>query len=64
MAGNRQGALSGSHASHRTACGVDGPSDFDPEKGDLDIHVVPNGPGVREAVEEMVRDFPLDGVGL
>jgi len=36
----------------------------DPEKGDLDIRVVPNGPGVRETVEEMVRGFPLDGGGL
>ncbi len=29
----------------------------DPEEGDLDIRVVPNGPGVREAVEEMVMGF-------
>lgn len=36
----------------------------DPEKGDLDIRVVPNGPGVREAVEEMVRRFPLNGGAL
>jgi hypothetical protein len=36
----------------------------DPEKGDLDIRVVPNGPGVREAIEEMVRSLPLDGGGL
>ena len=30
----------------------------DPDEGDLDIRVVPNGPGVREAIEEMVRHFP------
>lgn len=29
----------------------------DLEEGDLDIRVVPNGPGMVEAVEEMVRDF-------
>lgn len=29
----------------------------DEEDGDLDIRVIPNGPGVREAVEEMVRQF-------
>lgn len=28
-----------------------------PEDGDLDIEVVPNGPGVREAVERLVRRF-------
>lgn len=28
-----------------------------PEKGDLDIVVVPNGPGVREAIEAMVLRF-------
>jgi hypothetical protein len=31
----------------------------DPKRGDLDIRVVPNGPGVREAIEEMVRQFRL-----
>jgi hypothetical protein len=29
----------------------------DPEEGDLDIRVVENGPGVREAVEDLVRNF-------
>lgn len=29
----------------------------DPEEGDLDIRVVTNGPGVREAVEDLVRRF-------
>ena len=29
----------------------------DPEEGDLDIRVVPNGPGVRDAIECMVREF-------
>lgn len=29
----------------------------DPEEGDLDIRVVPNGPGVREAVEDLVSRF-------
>lgn len=29
----------------------------DPEDGDLDIRVRPNGPGIREAVEDMVRKF-------
>ena len=29
----------------------------DPEKGDLDIRVRENGPGIREAVEDMVRRF-------
>lgn len=29
----------------------------DPEDGDLDIRVIPNGPGVREAIEDMVRGF-------
>lgn len=29
----------------------------DPEEGDLDIRVRPNGPGIREAVEDMVRNF-------
>jgi hypothetical protein len=29
----------------------------DPEEGDLDIRIVPNGPGVREAVESLVREF-------
>jgi hypothetical protein len=32
----------------------------DPSEGDLDIRVVPNGPGVREAIEEMVRQFPSE----
>lgn len=31
----------------------------DPELGDLDIHVRQNGPGIREAVEDMVRKFDL-----
>lgn len=31
----------------------------DPEEGDLDIRVVPNGPGVREAVEDLIRNFGL-----
>lgn len=31
----------------------------DPEDGDADIRVVPNGPGVREAVEDLVRQFEL-----
>lgn len=31
----------------------------DPEVGDLDIRIVSNGPGVREAVEELVREFDL-----
>lgn len=31
----------------------------DPEEGDVDIRVIPNGPGVREAIEEMVRDFRM-----
>lgn len=31
----------------------------DPEEGDLDIRVVTNGPGVREAVEDLVRSFDL-----
>ncbi|WP_230280234.1 hypothetical protein [Croceicoccus sp. Ery15] len=29
----------------------------DPEEGDLDIEVVMNGPGVREAVERLVNRF-------
>lgn len=29
----------------------------DPENGDLDIRVCKNGPGIREAVEDMVRAF-------
>jgi hypothetical protein len=29
----------------------------DPEEGDADIRVVPNGPGVRDAVEDLVRRF-------
>lgn len=29
----------------------------DPEEGDLDIVVVPNGPGVREAIERMIEEF-------
>ncbi len=29
----------------------------DPEEGDLDIRVVNNGPGVREAVEDLIRGF-------
>lgn len=29
----------------------------DPENGDLDIRIRPNGPGIREAVEDMVRKF-------
>lgn len=29
----------------------------DPEEGDLDIRVVPNGPGVREAVEDLISRF-------
>lgn len=33
----------------------------DPEEGDLDIRVVPNGPGVREAVEDLIRNFGLAG---
>lgn len=32
----------------------------DPEDGDLDIRVRDNGPGIREAVEEMVRGFDLE----
>lgn len=32
----------------------------DPEEGDLDIRVRPNGPGIREAVEDMVRGFDLE----
>ncbi len=31
----------------------------DPEEGDLDIRVVPNGPGVREAVEDLISRFGL-----
>jgi hypothetical protein len=33
----------------------------DPEEGDLDIRVVPNGPGVVEAIEDMVRSFRARG---
>lgn len=29
----------------------------DPEGGDLDIRVRPNGPGIREAVEDLIRNF-------
>lgn len=29
----------------------------DPEEGDLDIRIVPNGPGIRAAVEDLVRHF-------
>lgn len=29
----------------------------DPAEGDLDIAVVPNGPGMREAVEKLVLEF-------
>lgn len=29
----------------------------DPEEGDLDIRLVSNGPGVRDAVEDLVRRF-------
>ena len=29
----------------------------DPDEGDLDIEVVSNGPGVREAVERMINRF-------
>lgn len=31
----------------------------DPEEGDLDIRIHANGPGIREAVEDMVREFDL-----
>lgn len=31
----------------------------DPEEGDLDIIVMPNGPGVREAIEKMVEAFSV-----
>lgn len=33
---------------------------FDPEEeDDVAIEVLPNGPGIREAVEAMVRDFDI-----
>lgn len=32
----------------------------DPEDGDLDIEVVPNGPGMREAVERLIDRFRLE----
>lgn len=28
-----------------------------PENGDLDIRVTPNGPGIREAVEDLILNF-------
>jgi hypothetical protein len=31
----------------------------DPERCDMDIVVVPNGPGVREAIEAMIRRFHI-----
>jgi hypothetical protein len=35
----------------------------DPEEGDdLAIEVLRNGPGVREAVERLIREFPLEEV--
>lgn len=33
----------------------------DPDLGDLDIRIRQNGPGIREAVEDMVRQFDLHG---
>lgn len=34
----------------------------DPEEGDLDIRVLPNGPGIREGVEALIRDFGAESV--
>lgn len=31
----------------------------DPKEGDADIRIVPNGPGVRSAVESLIRNFEL-----
>ncbi len=31
----------------------------DPEEGDMAHQMVPNGPGMREAVEAMIRAFPM-----
>ncbi len=34
----------------------------DPDEGDLDIKIIENGPGVREAVEAMITRFETEGM--